>query len=74
MAQSYENLAGISDGDCRRLVRALERRFGQSTMPYVIKPVPNGSGFRCLDQETGSYIDALVRGRRLSVLKEYDAA
>lgn len=59
----------------RRAIRALERRFGKSVMPYRFGPSlrtgwPNA--FRCTDVESGSWIECRWSLGRLVVLTEHD--
>lgn len=54
-------------------IRCLERRFGQSTLPYEVKRVVPGHLF-VMDRETGSWIKADISWHRVRVLEEFDGA
>lgn len=60
----------------RSLVRALERRFGQSVMPYTFKLVGSvpayGDLWRIIDVETGSCVESTFYCGRLQVHREHD--
>jgi len=54
----------------QKAVRAIERRFGQSIMPYAFKE--KDGAFFCRDTETGSWIFFTFVRNRLKVLNERD--
>jgi len=56
------------------MIKALEKRFGKSTMPYAFKPEPNfpGEQWRCTDVESGSYIIARTPAWRICVMRAHD--
>ena len=62
----------------KRMTRALEKRFGQSTMPYLFRALPDICGapaYQLIDTEGGHWIKASISrvGKRLHVWAECDA-
>jgi hypothetical protein len=62
----------LPDHAKRRAVRALERRFGASLMPYAFRP--EDGAWRVVDVESGSWIHFTFARNRLVVLCEHDGA
>jgi hypothetical protein len=58
----------------RKVAKALERRFGASTMPIRFSWNPKGGLVRAIDAETGSYVEADCSGWRIRIIDERDAA
>lgn len=61
------------------MIRALEKRFGRSIMPYRFEPEAFWSGterqsdlWRCTDTESGSYIVARTAAWRIYVVRDHD--
>ena len=62
-------------GAQRRAIRALERRFGQSIMPYAFTYRRQTGAYRVTDGESGSWLEfQLSSTGRLIVTAEYDGA
>jgi hypothetical protein len=63
------------DANQRKARRALERRFGQSVLPYRFARIPGSRlVIRCTDDESGSWVDVDFTGPRARVVAEWDAA
>ena len=61
----------------RRMSRAMERRFGISSLPFGLSLAAEGFGgqrWRMIDLESGSWIDAWIypATRRIFICNEYD--
>lgn len=56
------------------LTRAIERRFGQSTLPYSFRRWAERDGWTVVDLETGSWVKGYFGSRgRLVVIGHHDA-
>jgi hypothetical protein len=70
------NTAKLFPAQCRKARRALERRFGASTMPYAFKRRPLVAlVIRCTDTESGSWVEMdFSRRGPARVVAEFDGA
>lgn len=53
-------------------IKCLERRFGESMMPYQITRRDRQGPIKVLDVETGSWVRTDISGWRVRVLEESD--
>lgn len=65
----------LSESEKRKAIRAIERRFGKSVLPYTFRRHPGGLGlWQITDQENGCYLVFAVNGNRISIRIEHDPA
>ena len=73
MADHLTQFNTLTEKARRRAIAALERRFGQSMLPYTFRRAAPHR-WRVRDEESGSFIDFDFRANRLTVLDEHDGA